>query len=307
MGAHNHFKSALVLSALLLGPSCTKTSSQSKFATPNDAAKALMQAFKTDNTQQLTAIFGREALEEVASGDAVSDKQDREVIALAMEQSWRWAPLGSDRQELIVGEEQWPFPIPLAKSGDQWVFDSEAGKHEVLARRIGRNELSVIDLCHAYVDWQKEYAARPHDGKPAGLYAQHLRSTPGHQDGLYWETNPGEQPSPLGDLAAQAADEGYAQNRAEGSQFWGYRFRVLTEQGASAPGGKKSYIVNGDMPGGFALVAYPAKYGSSGVMTFVINQNGTVHQKDMGKDTSTLAAKITEYNPDGSWEPVETP
>jgi hypothetical protein len=307
MRVHNHFTSALVLSVLLLGPSCTKTSSQSKFATPNDAAKALMQALKTDDTQQLTAIFGREPLEEVASGDAVSDKQDREVIALAMEQSWRWAPLGSDRQELIVGEEQWPFPIPLAKSGEQWVFDSEAGKHEVLARRIGRNELSVIDLCHAYVDLQKEYAARPHDGKPAGLYAQQLRSTRGHHDGLYWETNPGEQPSPLGDLAAQAADEGYAQNRAEGSQFWGYRFRVLTQQGASAPGGKKSYIVNGDMPGGFALVAYPAKYGSSGIMTFVINQNGTVHQKDMGKDTSTLAAKITEYNPDGSWEPAETP
>src|SRR4051812_28108874 len=181
MRAHNHFTSALVVSALLLGASCTKTSSQSKFATPDDASKALIQAFKAGDTQQLAALFGRETLEEVASGDAVSDKQDREVIALAMEQSSRWTPLGSDRQELIVGEEQWPFPIPLAKSGDQWSFDSERGKHEVIARRIGRNELGVIGLCHAYVDWQKEYAALPHDGKPAGLYAQHLRSTPGHQ------------------------------------------------------------------------------------------------------------------------------
>jgi hypothetical protein len=286
--------------------SCSKTSSQSKFATPNDAAKALLQAFKTDDAQQISAIFGREAFEEVASGDAVSDKQDRDVIAVAMEQSWRWAPLGSDRQELIVGEEQWPFPIPLAKSGDQWVFDSQAGKHEVIARRIGRNELSAIDLCHAYVDLQREYAALPHDGKAVGLYAQHLRSSPGHQDGLYWETNSGEQPSPLGDLAAEAG-EGSAQNRAEGSPFWGYRYRVLTEQGASAPGGKKSYVVNGDMTGGFALVAYPATYGASGVMTFVVNQDGSVYQKDLGKDTSSLAAKITEYDPDDSWEPVKTP
>jgi hypothetical protein len=304
MRAHNYFTSAQVV-LLLLATSCHKTPSQSKFATPNDAAKALLQAFKTDDTQQIQAIFGREAFEEVASGDAVSDKQDREVIAVAMEESLRWVPLGSDRQELIVGEEQWPFPIPLAKSGDQWVFDSQAGKHEVLARRIGRNELGVIDLCHDYVDWQKEYAALPHDGKPAGLYAQHLRSTPGHQDGLYWETNPGEQPSPLGDLAAQAGEEGYADNRAEGSPFWGYRFRVLTEQGASAPGGKKSYVVNGDMQGGFGLVAYPATYGSSGVMTFVVNQDGSVYQKDLGRDTSNLAAKITEYNPDSSWERVQ--
>jgi len=304
MRAHHYFTSALVAS-LLLATSCSKTSSQSKFATPNDAAKALLQAFKTDDTQQIKAMFGREAVEEMASGDAVSDKQDREAIAVAIEQSWRWAPLGSDRQELIVGEEQWPFPIPLAKSGDQWVFDSQAGKHEVIARRIGRNELGVIELCHAYVDWQKEYAALPHDGKPAGLYAQHLRSTPGHQDGLYWKTNPDEQPSPLGDLAAQAANEGYADNRAEGSPFWGYRFRILTEQGASAPGGKKSYVVNGDMPGGFALVASPATYGSSGMMTFVVNQDGSVYQKDLGRDTSSQAAKITEYNPDSSWTRVQ--
>ena len=305
MRAHNHSLSALVLSALLLGTSCSKLSSQPKFATPNDAAKALLQALKTDDMQQISAIFGREAVDEVASGDAVSDKQDRQVIAVAMEQSWRWAPLASDRQELMVGDEQWPFPIPLVKSGEQWVFDSEAGKQEVLARRIGRNELSVIDLCHDYVNWQRQYAALPHDGKPVGLYAQHLRSSAGHQDGLYWETKPGEQPSPLGDLAAEAGSEGYAQNRAEGSPFWGYRFRVLTAQGASAPGGKKSYVVNGDMPGGFALLASPATYGSSGIMTFVVNQDGSVHQKDLGRDTSSLAAKITEYNPDSSWERVQ--
>jgi len=207
---------------------------------------------------------------------------------------------------LIVGDEQWPFPVPLAKSGDQWQFDAEAGKREVLARRIGRNELGVIDLCGAYVGLQKEYAADSHDGKQSGLYAQRLRSTPGHQDGLYWETNPGEQTSPLGDLAAQAAEEGYAKDQTEGSPFWGYRFRIVTAQGASAPGGKKNYVVNGDMSGGFALVAYPAKYGSSGVMTFVVNQDGKVYQKDLGKDTSSLAAEIKEYGPDDSWELVPT-
>src|SRR3954451_6000972 len=307
MRAQNYFTPALVVTALLLGESCSRTSTQAKFATPEDAAKALMQALKTDNTEQIAAIFGRDAVEAVASGDAASDKQDRAVVSLAMEQSWRWTPLGPDRQQLLVGDEQWPFPVPLAKSGDQWAFDSEAGKREVLARRIGRNELDVIDLCQAYVDWQKEYAADSHDGKKAGVYAQHLRSTPGHRNGLFWETNPGEKPSPIGDLAAYAADEGHAQSRTEGSPFWGYRYRILTAQGASAPGGQKSYVANGDMRGGFALVAYPAMYGSSGVMTFVVNQDGTVYEKDLGSDTSTLAAKITEYNPDGSWERVETP
>jgi hypothetical protein len=305
MRAQTYLTPALVV-ALLAGGSCSKTSTQSKFATPEEAAKALMQALKTDNAEQIAAIFGRDAVEAVASGDDASDKQDRAVIGVAMEQSWRWTSVGPNRKELLVGDEQWPFPVPLDRSGDQWRFDSEAGKREIVARRIGRNELDVIDLCQAYVDWQNEYAADSHDGKQAGIYAQRLRSTPGHQDGLYWETNPSEKPSPTGDLAAYAADEGHAQNRTEGSPFWGYRYRILTAQGASAPGGQKSYITNGDMRGGFALVAYPAMYRSSGIMTFVVNQEGSVYEKDLGRDTSTVAAKMTEYNPDGSWERVET-
>ena len=291
----------LAVTVLLMGLSCSRPPAQSKFATPDDAAKALLQALKAENMEQLTAIFGRSTLEAVASGDTVSDKSDREVVRLAMEQSWRWSPLGSDRKELIIGDEQWPFPVPLAKSGDQWVFDAEAGKQEVIARRVGRNELGVIELCQWYVDVQKEYAAESHDGKQAALYAQRLRSTRGHQDGLYWETNPDQKPSPLGDLVAQAAEEGYAKNQTESSPFWGYRFRILTAQGASAPGGQKNYVVNGDMPGGFALVAYPAKYGSSGVMTFVVNRDRVVYEKDLGKDTLSLAANMTEYNPDNSW------
>ena len=307
MRVQNHYMMALVVAALLLGQSCSTTSTQSKFATPDDAAKALMQALKTDNMDQITEIFGREALEAVASGDAVSDKRDREVIGLAMEQSWRWAPLEADRKELIVGDEQWPFPVPLVKVGEQWRFDSERGKQEVLARRIGRNELGVIDLCYAYVNMQKEYSADSHDGKKAGLFAQRLRSTPGHQDGLYWSVQPGEKESPLGDLAAEAAAEGYAQNKTSATPFWGYQYRILTAQGAAAPGGKKSYVVDGELSGGFALVAFPAIYGSSGIMTFIVNQDGTVYQKDLGADTVNLGTRMAEYNPDGSWTSVQMP
>jgi len=307
MRTQRYLMPALAVAVLLMGPSCSRTPTQSKFATPDDAAKTLLQALKAENMEQIAAIFGRKTVEAVASGDTVSDKRDREVVRLAMEQSWRWAPLGPDRQELIIGDEQWPFPFPLAKSGDRWVFDADAGKEEVIARRIGRNELGVIGLCRWYVDGQKEYAAEPHDGKQAGLYAQRLRSARGHQDGLYWETNPDEKTSPLGDLVAEAAEEGYAKNRAEGSPFWGYRFRILTGQGGAAPGGKKNYVVNGDMPGGFGLVAYPARYGSSGIMTFIVNQDRVVYQKDLGKDTLSLAANMTEYKPDSSWASVQMP
>jgi hypothetical protein len=288
-------------------PSCTKTPAQTKFATPDEAATALLQALKTDNLEKLQAIFGRDALEASASGDPVSDRRDREVLALAMEQSWRWAPHGADRKELIIGDEQWPFAAPLVKTDNQWQFDSEAGKEEVLARRIGRNELGVIDLCRAYVDMQKEYASQPHDGKPEGLFAQRLRSTPGHQDGLYWVTKPEEEPSPLGDVAAEAAAEGYDPNKPESSAFWGYHYRILTAQGPAAPGGKRNYLVDGNMTGGFALLAYPVKYASSGVMTFMISQDGVVFERDLGADTATTVTGLTEYDPDESWTAVSMP
>ena len=200
--------------AILFAPACNKSPAQAKFATPDEAATALLQAFKTEDPEKVQAIFGREGMEAAASGDPVSDRHDREVIALAMEQSWRWAPRGEDSKELIIGDEQWPFPVPLIKTGNEWQFDSEEGKEEVLARRIGRNELGIISICRAYVDMQREYASQPHDGKPAGLFAQRLRSSPGRQDGLYWQANPGERRSPLGDLAAEAAAEGYDPNKS---------------------------------------------------------------------------------------------
>jgi hypothetical protein len=293
--------------AILFAPACNKAPSQATFATPDEAAEALHQAFKTQDMEKMQAIFGREAMAAVDSGDPVSDRQYREVIALAMEQSWRWAPHGEDAKELIIGDEQWPFPAPLVKAGNGWQFDSEEAKDEVLARKIGRNELGTIDLCRAYVDMQREYAGQPHDGKPAGLFAQRIRSSPGRQDGLYWQVKPGERPSPLGDLVAEAETTGYDKDKMESAPFLGYHFRILAAQGPAAPGGKKSYVVNGDMSGGFALVAYPAKYAFSGVMTFVVNQDGIVYQKDLGEDTATQALRLAEYNPDESWTAVKVP
>ncbi len=300
MRTTNWLKTVVAVASMAMG---AEAQTQAKFANPDEAASALLQALKADDTGRLQAIFGPQATQTAASGDPASDRNDRQVIALAMEQSWRWQPAGAHRMELIVGDEQWPFPAPLVRTGAGWQFDGETGAREVLARRIGRNELRVIRLLRAFPDMQNQYASQPHDGKPAGLFAVRIRSTPGRQDGLYWPAAPG-QPSPLGDLAAEAAAEGYAQPNASPSPFWGYYFRILTAQGNAAPGGRRSYLVNGDMRGGFALIAFPARYGSSGVMTFMVNQDGTVYQKDLGPDTLNLAANITEYNPDASWTEV---
>jgi hypothetical protein len=191
------------------------------------------------------------------------------------------------------------------KVGDRWQFDTDAGREEVLSRRIGRNELRVIDLCRAYVLMQEEYAGQPHDGKRSGLYAQKLRSTPGRQDGLYWSVGPHERPSPLGDLAAQAAAEGYDKDKTSAQPLWGYRYSILTAQGPAAKGGATSYIVNGEMSGGFGLIAWPHEYGRSGVMTFVVNKDGVVYQKDLGESTAGAAAGLTAYDPDGTWTEVK--
>jgi Protein of unknown function (DUF2950) len=255
---------------------------------------------------KIQSIFGREGIEAVSSGDTVSDRHDRAVIALAMQESWSWAPRG-DGKELIIGDEQWPFPVPLVRAGDKWKFDSDQGKQEVLARRIGSNELNAINVCRDYVGMQQEYARHPHDGKPAGLFAQRLRSSPGREDGLYWQRKFGGKFSPLSDLVAEATAEGYDMNKPESSTFRGYHFQILTAQGPAAPGGKKSYVTNGDMKDGFALLAYPDKYAYSGVMTFVVGQDGVVYQNDLGKDTATQALSLAEYNPDESWTAVRVP
>jgi Protein of unknown function (DUF2950) len=293
----------LVLQACAPAPAPERT----RFATPDEAAKALMKGLKTDNAEALKAIFGPNVGKDFSSGDPVSDRNDRETIALAMEESFRWNRLGSDRMELIIGEEKWPFPMPLAKVRGGWQFDTDAGRDEYLSRRIGRNELRVIDVCRDYVTMQKEYASQPRDGKRAGLYAQKFRSGPGRQDGLYWRVGPEETPSPLGDFVAQAVVEGYDESKGASQPLWGYHFRVLTAQGAAAKGGARSYVVDGEMSGGFGLIAYPAEYSHGGIMTFIVNQDGIVYQKDLGEDTPKVAPGLNAYDPDGTWAEVREP
>jgi len=279
---------------------------QKSFATPEEAVKALEAAAKAGNSDELLAIFGPEAKEILSSGDPVADRRQREVVVVAFEEGWRLVDKGAHVKELVVGNEDWPFPIPLVKEPRGWRFDTAAGKDEILARRIGRNELSVIQICATYVHAQEVYAKVGHDGKAAGIYAQKVRSEPGRQDGLYWEAKPGEKPSPLGELAAQAAEEGYAPSQNTGPvPFHGYYFHVLTAQGKSAPGGAKSYLESGDLKGGFALVAWPAEYANSGVMTFIVNQAGVVYQKDLGEQTSQVASQMKDYSPDKTWSKVK--
>lgn len=294
---------------LLLLPGCGKAPApdRTRFDTPDEAAKAVMKGLGTNDAQALKAIFGPGAQEELSSGDPVLDRHDRQTIALAMQESFRWNALGSDRVELVIGDEQWPFPVPLVKVRGGWQFDTEAGADEILSRRIGRNELRVIAACHDYVRAQQEYASQPRDGKLAGLYAQKFRSSPGRQDGLYWRVDAEETLSPLGTLVAEAVVEGYDENKGPFEPLWGYHFRVLTGQGNAAKGGARSYIVNGEMSGGFALIAYPADYGRGGIMTFMVNQDGVVYQKDLGEDTVKAAAALGEYNPDATWAAVKEP
>ncbi len=271
------------------------------FATPKEAAITLLQALKANDTDRMRAIFGPNAAKVLSSGDPVQDKHDRELMVVAMEQSWRWVARGANTRELVIGHEAWPVPIPLVKRGNAWRFDTAAGALEVLARRVGRNELKVIQLCRAYVGVQREYASQGHDGKKAGLFAQKFRSDPGRQDGLYWSVAPGEKPSPLGDLVAQAALEGYDREKESSAPLHGYFFRILRAQGAAARGGAKSYVINGDMSEGFALVAFPANYRNSGVMTFIVNQDGVVFERDLGTETAKIAGEMGEYDPIRSW------
>jgi hypothetical protein len=293
----------LLLSACARAPMPDRTC----FTTPDEAAKALMKGLKTNNAEELKAVFGPNVEKDLSSGDPVSDRHDRQAIALAMEKSWQWGEVGSGRMELIIGDEKWPLPVPLTRVRGGWQFDTDAGADEMLSRRIGRNELRVIGVCRDYVSMQKAYASQPRDGRIAGLYAQRLLSSPLRQDGLYWMVGPEETPSPLGDLVAQAVVDGYDVNRDPSQPFWGYHFRVLTAQGAAAKGGARSYIVNGEMSGGFALLAYPADYGSGGIMTFIVNQEGVVYQKDLGDDTLKAAPAMTAFDPDRTWVEVKEP
>ena len=285
---------------------------QRTFATPEEAVKALISAAASRKgqakTDELLALFGPDAKDLISSTDEVTSRQNRQTFRVAARESWSLADEGTDRKVLIVGGEKWPFPVPLVKSANGWRFDTAAGKDEVLSRRIGRNELSAIGTARTYVAAQQQYALRGHDGKPPGLFATKFASDPGTQNGLYWPTSERNQPrSPLGDLVAQAAEGGQQLGAADKprSPFQGYYFKILTSQGSSARGGAKSYVVKGEMTGGFALVAWPAEYGLTGVMTFIVNQDGVVHEKDLGPQTAKTAAAMIRYDPDKSWRQVE--
>jgi hypothetical protein len=273
------------------------------FGTPEDAVRALTKVVKAGDLDELIAIFGPEAKDLIASSDPATARRNREVFTVAVAERWRLEDQGPTSKALVIGNEEWPFPIPLAKVATGWRFDTAAGKEEVIARRIGRNELAAIRICRTYVAAQRIYAERGHDGQRAGLYARTFRSDPGRQNGLYWPAGRGQKRSPLGDLVAHAAEEGQtiSQDVPAPSPFHGYYFRILTAQGAAAPGGPKNYVVNGAMSDGFALVAWPAQYDSTGIMTFVVNQEGVVHEKDLGADTNLTAKAMTLYNPDASW------
>jgi hypothetical protein len=290
-----------MFNALVIIGSCSKPAETSRvFKAPEEAVKALDAAVKKSSVEDIVALFGEDGKMLVDTADPIAARQGREVFATALAEGWRLVEEG-DHTVLIVGNEGWPFPIPLVKDTGGWRFDTEAGKEEVIARRIGRNELKVIQICNTYVAAQHAYAADKHDGKPAGLYARVFRSEAGKQNGLYWPAARGEKRSPLGDLIPAAEERAAAATSGKPQPFHGYYFKILTTQGAAAPGGAKDYVVNGDLSGGFALVAWPAEYDVTGIMTFLVNQEGVVHEKDLGKDTEATVTRMTAYDPDSSW------
>jgi Protein of unknown function (DUF2950) len=302
---------AFASASVALAVSCAREPEPSEpsyrtFSTPEEAVKVLAQSVKAGKMEDLLAIFGPDGEELVGSSDAATGRRNRDVFTVAVREGWRLVDQGTDTKVLVVGNEQWPFPIPIVRDANGWHFDAAAGREEVLARRIGRNELAVIDVCRTYVQAQQLYARGRHDGKRAGLYATRFSSEPGKQNGLYWPAKRGEKRSPLGDLVAQAAEEGRTLGGGSPpAPFHGYYFKILTAQGAAAPGGAKSYVADGEMSGGFALVAWPAQYDATGVMTFIVDQSGVVRQKDLGSGTDAAARAMTAYDPDASWSTVE--
>jgi len=281
---------------------------QKSFASPEEAVQAAVAAAKSNDDKELLAIFGASAKDLLFSGDAVADKQRRERFLAAYNEKNSIVPEGESRI-ITVGNSAWPFPIPLVKSGDSWRFDTEKGREEILNRRIGANEMDAMQVILALVDAQREYAMKDRDGDKILEYARRFRSEAGKKNGLYWEAKSGEEPSPLGPLVAQVQGAGYAAQGPGAGQtavpYYGYYYKILEGQGKNAPGGAYSYVVNGNMMGGFAFVAFPAEYGNSGVMTFIVNYDGKVFQKNLGANTPALAKSMKEYNPDKSWVEVQ--
>lgn len=294
----------LLAIAALLCTAASVVNAQQAFKTPEEAASALVDAAKAGDMKALTAVLGPDGEAIVSSGDEVADAATRQKFVAAFDAKHGIAKEGDNKAIMIIGQDDFPLPIPLVLKDGMWRFDAVAGRGEILARRIGQNELDAIQACLAYVDAQDEYAEKDR-GAGVGTYAQRIVSRPGKKDGLYWPAAQGEDESPLGEIVAQATTQGYRVGGGrERIPFHGYYFKILTEQGAAAPGGALDYVVHGKMIGGFALVAYPAEYRNSGVMTFIVNHAGAVFQKDLGPGTARLAERMAEFNPDRTWQKV---
>jgi len=284
-------------------------SPQRLFSSPDDAVKALTDAVKAKDETAIDQIFGPSG-KDLRSGDKVQDAAEYDELAGHLTERTNLVKEHDAKVILQIGNENWPFPIPIVKKDGQWFFDTETGKEEILNRRIGENELTAILVCRTYVKAQREYTLKDWDGDGIFAYAQKLRSDPGKKNGLFWRATTGEIMSPLGELVARAWHEGYKKEKAvfkeeSPTPFHGYYFKILTRQGKNAPGGKYNYIINGNMVGGFALVAFPSNWGKSGVMSFIVNQQGKVYQKNIGPKTTKIAQEMKLYNPDKTWTPVK--
>ncbi|WP_316655665.1 DUF2950 domain-containing protein [Ralstonia condita] len=286
-------------------PATATAAAQRTFSSPEQAAEALASAWRSGDSTALLALFGRDGARLVRSGDPTGERIARSRLASAYDEAHRIEMDGADHAFIILGNDEWPYPIPLAMRDTRWRFDTQAGAQQIIDRRIGHHEAHAIRVCRAYVEAQLSYGAshRAADGRP--VYAQRLASSPGRQDGLYWVASAGEEESPLGPLIALAdAQRRGTSGTGPAAPFHGYVFRILTQQGTHAPGGAQDYVVDGHMTGGFALVAFPAAYGASGVMTFIVNQDGVVYQKNLGPHTAGTARRMRAYDPDESWTPA---
>ena len=283
--------------------------SQRLFSSPEDALKALVEAVKAKDKAMLDQILGPSG-KDLRSGDKVEDVAEFDELATHLAEKTSLVKESDAKVIIHIGKEGWPFPIPIVRTDGQWFLDTEAGKEEILNRRIGENELIAMLVCRTYVKAQREYTLKDWDGDGIFAYARKLRSDPGKKNGLFWRAAPGEEVSPLGELVAKARMEGYKKKEAafkeeRPSPFHGYYFKILTRQEKNAPGGKYNYIINGNMVGGFALAAFPSNWGKSGVMTFIVNQQGKVYQKNLGPDTTKIAREMKSYNPDKTWTPAK--
>lgn len=298
------FVRRLALALLTVVPLAATAAPQQTYPTPQAAVEALMEAFKADSDAALLAIFGDEHKSVLLQSDRAATSADRARLLAAMQTMLVLKETAPDRRVLVIGAEAWPVPFPIVRVGDRWRFATEEGIEELVNRRVGGNERNAIHVLRAYIDAQRQYATRDRDGDGVLQYARKVASTPGKQDGLYWtaDESAGQEPSPFGPLLA--ASEGYTKGHQAGDPYRGYYFRILSRQGAHAPGGAYSYVINGRMIAGFAMVAFPAEYGRTGVMSFIVSHNGKVYEKDLGKDSTAIGKAMTSFDPGAGWKEI---